>query len=81
MTGLELQQKLNIRGWRIPVIFITGHGTVSLAIAAMKAGAFDFIKNPLREGVGQLTPLAIRAGTAPPDARLPQNRGAATPPH
>jgi two-component system response regulator FixJ len=49
MTGLELQQQLNIRGWRIPVIFITGHGTVSLAIAAMKAGAFDFIEKPLRE--------------------------------
>ena len=49
MTGLELQQQLNIRGWRVPVIFITGHGTVSLAIAAMKAGAFDFIEKPLRE--------------------------------
>ena len=49
MTGLELQQQLNVRGWRIPVIFITGHGTVSLAIAAMKAGAFDFIEKPLRE--------------------------------
>ena len=49
MTGLELQQHLNVRGWRIPVIFITGHGTVSLAIAAMKAGAFDFIEKPLRE--------------------------------
>ena len=49
MTGLELQQQLNLRGWRIPVIFITGHGTVSLAIAAMKAGAFDFIEKPLRE--------------------------------
>jgi FixJ family two-component response regulator len=49
MTGLELQQQLNIRGWRIPVIFITEHGTVSLAIAAMKAGAFDFIEKPLRE--------------------------------
>jgi two-component system response regulator FixJ len=48
-TGLELQQELNVRGWRIPVIFITGHGTVSLAIAAMKAGAFDFIEKPLRE--------------------------------
>jgi two-component system, LuxR family, response regulator FixJ len=49
MTGLELQQQLNLRGWRIPVIFITGHGTISLAIAAMKAGAFDFIEKPLRE--------------------------------
>jgi two-component system, LuxR family, response regulator FixJ len=49
MTGLELQQRLNVRGWRIPVIFITGHGTVPLAIAAMKAGAFDFIEKPLRK--------------------------------
>jgi len=49
MTGLELQQQLNLRGWRIPVIFITGHGTIPLAIAAMKAGAFDFIEKPLRE--------------------------------
>jgi two-component system response regulator FixJ len=49
MTGPELQQQLNVRGWRIPVIFITGHGSVSLAIAAMQAGAFDFIEKPLRE--------------------------------
>jgi two-component system, LuxR family, response regulator FixJ len=49
MTGVELQQQLNVRGWRIPVIFITGHGTVSLAIAWIKAGAFDFVEKPLRE--------------------------------
>jgi two-component system response regulator FixJ len=49
ISGLELQQTLNVRGWRIPVIFITGHGTVPLAIAAMKSGAFDFIEKPLRE--------------------------------
>jgi two-component system response regulator FixJ len=49
MTGLELQQQLNIRGWRIPVIFITGHGTIGLAIAAIKAGAFDFFEKPLHE--------------------------------
>lgn len=49
MTGLELQHELNSRGWRIPAIFITGHGTVPIAIAAMKAGAFDFIEKPLRD--------------------------------
>ena len=49
ISGIELQQRLNVRSWRIPVIFITGHGTVPLAIAAMKAGAFDFIEKPLRE--------------------------------
>jgi FixJ family two-component response regulator len=49
MTGLDLQQRLNLRGWRIPVIFITGHGTIPSAIAAMKSGAFDFIEKPLRE--------------------------------
>ena len=51
MTGLELQQELNARGWRIPAILITGHGTVPMAIAAMKAGAFDFIEKPLRDDV------------------------------
>jgi two-component system, LuxR family, response regulator FixJ len=49
MSGVELQEQLNVRGWRIPVIFITGHGTVSLAVAAIKAGAFDFVEKPLRE--------------------------------
>src|SRR5216683_2181933 len=49
MSGFELQQQLNVRGWRIPVIFITGHGNVPLAIVAMRAGAFDFIEKPLRE--------------------------------
>ena len=51
MTGLELQQELNTRGWHIPAIFITGHGTVPMAIAAMKAGAFDFIEKPFRDDV------------------------------
>lgn len=51
MTGLELQHELNMRAWRIPTIFITGHGTVALAIAAMRAGAFDFIEKPPRDEV------------------------------
>ncbi len=49
MTGLELLQELKARAWPIPTIFITGHGTVPIAIAAMKAGAFDFIEKPLRD--------------------------------
>src|SRR5215469_14481959 len=49
MTGLELQQELNRRAWRVPTIFITGHATVPSAIAALRAGAFDFIEKPLRD--------------------------------
>jgi FixJ family two-component response regulator len=66
MTGLELQQQLNLRSWRIPVIFITGHGTVPLAIAAMKAGAFDFIEKPLREDglIGSIERALHRNDTA-----------------
>ena len=49
MTGLELQHELNARAWSIPTVFMTGHATVPIAIAAMKAGAFDFIEKPLRD--------------------------------
>jgi two-component system response regulator FixJ len=49
MTGLELQHELNARAWWIPTVFMTGHATVPIAIAAMKAGAFDFIEKPLRD--------------------------------
>ena len=49
MTGLQLQQQLNSRGWRIPTIFITGHSSVPIAIAALRAGAFEFLEKPLRE--------------------------------
>lgn len=47
MTGLELQAELHKRRIRIPVIFLTGHGDVTLAVRAMKAGAVDFIQKPL----------------------------------
>ena len=49
MTGLQMQQQLNSRGWRIPTIFITGHGSIPIAIAALRAGAFEFIEKPLQE--------------------------------
>jgi len=46
MTGLELQEYLVRREIRLPVIIITGHGDVSMAVKAMKAGAVDFIEKP-----------------------------------
>ena len=46
MNGLELQQELARRQIDMPVIVVTGHGDVGRAVAAMKAGAFDFIEKP-----------------------------------
>ena len=47
MSGLELQEHLNEMGASIPVIFVTGHGTVESAIEATKLGAYEYIFKPL----------------------------------
>jgi FixJ family two-component response regulator len=49
MSGLELQQELNRRGAVIPVVFVTGHGDVPMAVEAIQQGAFDFVQKPYRE--------------------------------
>jgi two-component system response regulator TtrR len=53
MSGLELQERLNELGngayFSLPIIFITGHGDVSLAVSTMKKGAVDFIEKPFNE--------------------------------
>src|SRR5688572_14769304 len=49
MSGMELQQQLNLHGATIPVIFITGHGDVPMAVEAMQHGAFDFLSKPFRD--------------------------------
>jgi RNA polymerase sigma factor (sigma-70 family) len=49
ITGLELQQELNRRGESLPIIFITGHGDVPMAVEAVKNGAFHFIEKPFND--------------------------------
>ncbi len=49
MSGMELQHELSVRGAMIPVIFITGHGDIPMAVEAMQHGAFDFLQKPFRD--------------------------------
>jgi len=49
MSGLELQEKLVEKRSILPIIFITGHGDVPMAVEAMQAGAMDFIQKPFRD--------------------------------
>ena len=51
MDGLDVQQSLKEKGVALPVIIMTGHGDVSLAVKAMKAGAIDFIEKPFEKAV------------------------------
>ncbi|MCW1428973.1 response regulator transcription factor [Novosphingobium sp. JCM 18896] len=51
MSGLEVQQALRTRGVHLPVIVMTGHGDVTVAVQAMKAGAVDFIEKPFEKAV------------------------------
>ena len=46
MSGLDLQEELQRRGVRLPIIFITGHGTIPMSVQAMKRGAVDFLEKP-----------------------------------
>ena len=49
MTGLELQERLIERQSPLPIVFITGHGDVPMAVDAMKKGALDFVQKPFDE--------------------------------
>lgn len=59
MSGIELFDALLSAGSPLPVIFLTGHGDVPLAVAALKKGAFDFVEKPFNDN--QLVDLVIEA--------------------
>ncbi|NMF87463.1 response regulator transcription factor [Aromatoleum petrolei] len=59
MSGLECFDVLRQRGNQLPVIFITGHGDVPMAVAALKKGAFDFIEKPFNDS--DLVDIVTRA--------------------
>ena len=63
MDGLEVQRRLNDSGALLPIVFVTGHGDVAMAVQAMHAGAIDFIEKPVGRDrlLGSVT-RAIDAG-------------------
>lgn len=67
LSGFELQAELNRRGEEIPIIFLTGHGDVPMAVEAVKKGAFDFIEKPFANS--RLLALIERAAAIEAPAR------------
>jgi FixJ family two-component response regulator len=49
LSGLDLQAELAKTGMTLPVVFITGHGTIPMSVRAMKAGAIDFLEKPFED--------------------------------
>ncbi|MBI5165719.1 MAG: response regulator [Magnetospirillum sp.] len=73
LTGIELQKELLLRGIRLPVIIITAHADVPMAVAALKAGAVDFIEKPFRD---EVLLGSIRAALAIPTGEIGRPGGA-----
>jgi len=70
MSGLELQHTMQQRGIDLPIIFITGHADVSLAVQAMKQGAAEFLEKPFRDqALLDAIAQAMRRSLATLDAR------------
>ncbi len=71
IDGLELQQKLRESKSTLPIIFITGHGDVPMAVRALRAGALDFIEKPFDESaLIEAVRAAMRAGERAHDSSL-----------
>jgi FixJ family two-component response regulator len=78
MTGLELQDRLVERKSPLPIVFITGHGDVPMAVDTMKKGAMDFIQKPFQEQalVGLVERMLEQAKEAFSDFQQSANRDA-----
>ncbi len=61
MTGLELQQLMIERGYNLPIIFLTGHGDIDLAVAAVRRGAVDFLQKSAPDMNSRLIDAVARA--------------------
>jgi two-component system response regulator DctR len=85
MSGVELFDRLLERGARLPVLFLTGHGDVPLAVSALKKGAFDFVEKPFNDNdlvdriVAALSHDALRRRRLESEATVAARLGALTP--
>ena len=78
MSGLDVQERLSRGGHAMPVVVMTGHGDVPLAVRAMKAGAVDFVEKPFEE---EALLAAVRSALTLALARVAESRAAdAAPP-
>lgn len=64
MTGIELQQELNRRGSDLPIIFLSAHGDIEMAMSCVEAGAFNFLVKPLNRKNSSLSSLRQLKRTA-----------------
>ena len=72
MTGLELQERLAERAFDLPIVFLTGHGDVAMAVRAMKRGAFDFLEKPVDDQrLLAIVKAAVEFSSTPKPIALP----------
>jgi len=74
LNGLELVHRLNALGFEAPIILMTGHGDIPLAVEAMKAGVVDFIEKPLDDEILLRAIGSVFSKAASPDQRVGEQR-------
>ncbi len=68
MSGLELQEYLAERSLPLPIVFLTGHGDIPMAVRAVRRGAWEFLQKPVDDGQLLAAVDAALSGDSPPDA-------------